>query len=148
MISFLYMKLTIVGGNMLVLQLNCGVISSTSIEEQCCRIKKDWHKLLLQKRRYSEFFWSVIFLFGLNKEIYRVNLHPTGIYLLKVNNRNTKTRCEIRSKLTINTPERLHWPRSDVFIVNFEYVSHINFEHVITGWVIALDFSFSFYETL
>ena len=33
---------------------------------------------------------------------------PAGIYLLKVNNRNTRTRCEIRSKLTIKTPERRH----------------------------------------
>ena len=33
---------------------------------------------------------------------------PAGIYLLKVNNRNTntRTRCEICSKLAINTPER------------------------------------------
>ena len=27
--------------------------------------------------------------------------YPPGIYLLKVNNRNSKTRCEICSKLTI-----------------------------------------------
>ena len=31
---------------------------------------------------------------------------PTGIYLFKVNNKNTRTRCEICSKLTIKTPER------------------------------------------
>ena len=31
-----------------------------------------------------------------------------GIHLLKVNNRNTRTRCEIYSKLTIKTPERHH----------------------------------------
>ena len=29
-----------------------------------------------------------------------------GIYLLKVNNKNTKKRCEICSNLTIKTPER------------------------------------------
>ena len=29
-------------------------------------------------------------------------------YMLKVNNRNTKTSCEICSKLTIKTPERRH----------------------------------------
>ena len=29
-----------------------------------------------------------------------------NIYLFKVNNKNTKRRCEIRSKLTIKTPER------------------------------------------
>ena len=31
---------------------------------------------------------------------------PVDIYLLKVNNTNTRTRCEICSKLTIKTPER------------------------------------------
>ena len=53
------------------------------------------------------------------------NLIPAGIYLLKVNNRNTRTRCEICSKLTINTPERRHWRRSGFFIVNFEHISHL-----------------------
>ena len=63
---------------------------------------------------------------------------PAGIYLLKVNNRN-RTRCEICSKLTIKIPERRHWHRSGIFIVNFEHftpcssVSIVNFEHVITG---------------
>ena len=33
-------------------------------------------------------------------------INPAGIYLLKVNNRNTITKCEICSKLTIKTPER------------------------------------------
>ena len=31
---------------------------------------------------------------------------PADIYLFKVNNRNTRTRCEICSKLTIKTTER------------------------------------------
>ena len=31
---------------------------------------------------------------------------PASIYLLKVNNRNTRTRCETYSKLTIKIPER------------------------------------------
>ena len=50
---------------------------------------------------------------------------PAGIYLLKVNNRNTRTRCEICSKLTINIPERCDWPRSGVLIVNFEHILHL-----------------------
>ena len=33
---------------------------------------------------------------------------PAGNYMFKVNNRNTRTRCEICSKLTIKTPERRH----------------------------------------
>ena len=31
-----------------------------------------------------------------------------NIYLFKVNNRNTRKRCEICSKLTIKTPEQRH----------------------------------------
>ena len=31
---------------------------------------------------------------------------PAGIYLLKVNNRNTRTRCEICSNLTIKAAEK------------------------------------------
>ena len=44
--------------------------------------------------------------------------------MFKVNNRNTRTRCEIRLKLAIKTPERRYWRLSGVFIVNFEYISH------------------------
>ena len=55
-----------------------------------------------------------------------LRLNPAGIYLLKVNNRNTRTRCEICSKLTIKTPERRQWRPLGVFIVYFEYV--------ISGW--------------
>ena len=32
--------------------------------------------------------------------------NPASIYLFKVSNRNTRTRCEMYSKLTIKTPER------------------------------------------
>ena len=68
-----------------------------------------------------------------NKKIFQVKIfnvkhswmYPAGIYLLKVNNRNTRTRCEICSKLTIKTPERHHWCRSGVFIVSFENISHL-----------------------
>ena len=48
-----------------------------------------------------------------------------SIYLLKVNNKNTRARSEICSKLTIKTPDRLQWRRSGVFIVIFEHVSHL-----------------------
>ena len=65
---------------------------------------------------------------------------PAGIYLLKVNNRNTRTRCGICSMLTTHTTKRRHWRRSSVFIVNFKHstpcsVSIVNFEHIIAGWV-------------
>ena len=46
-----------------------------------------------------------------------------GIYLLKVNNGNKRTMCEICSTLTIKAPERRPWDHSDVFIVNFEQMT-------------------------
>ena len=57
-------------------------------------------------------------------EVYAKHI-PAGIYLLKVNNRNTRTKCEICSKLTIKTSERRHWRRPGVFIVNFEHISQL-----------------------
>ena len=42
--------------------------------------------------------------------------------MFKVNNRNTRAKCEVCSKLTIKTPERGQWHRSGVFIVNFEHI--------------------------
>ena len=52
-------------------------------------------------------------------------LVSAGIYLLKVNNKNTRTRYEIYSKLTIKTPEERQWRRSVVLIVNFKHISHL-----------------------
>ena len=40
----------------------------------------------------------------------------------KLNDKNTRTSCEICSNLTIKTLERRHWCRSGVFIVNFEHI--------------------------
>ena len=47
--------------------------------------------------------------------------------MFKVNNRNTRTRCEICSKLAVKPPKRRQWRRrrSGVFIVNFEHISNL-----------------------
>ena len=45
---------------------------------------------------------------------------PGNFYLFKFNNRNTRKRCELSSKLRINTVESLF----GVFIVDFEHISH------------------------
>ena len=45
--------------------------------------------------------------------------NPANIYLLKINNRNTKKKREICSKSTIKSPERRQWHYFGVFIVNF-----------------------------
>ena len=51
--------------------------------------------------------------------------YPVNIYLLKGNNWNTRTRCEICSKLAINTPERRHWRSSDYQLFTNERQNHI-----------------------
>ena len=48
---------------------------------------------------------------------------PSSIHLLKGNNRNIRTSCEICSKLTIKTPERRHCCCSGVFVI-LEHISH------------------------
>ena len=66
-----------------------------------------------------------------NALIFLKTLFPAGIYLLKVNNRNTRTRHEICSKLTIKTPERRQWRPSGVFIVTFEHISQLVLEFLL-----------------
>ena len=51
--------------------------------------------------------------------------NPTGNYIFKVNIRNTRTSCEICSKLTIKTPEWRYWRRPGVFIGNFDHILHL-----------------------
>ena len=65
--------------------------------------------------KYDRFKSQVFMLYIFN------GITPVGNYMFKVNNRNTRTKCEICSKLTIDTTER----RNCVFIVNFEHVSHL-----------------------
>ena len=67
--------------------------------------------------------------------VYRLN--PANINLFKVNNRNTRKRCKIYSKLTVKTPERRHWRHSGVFIVNFEHISYL-FLFIIYSFLFTL----------
>ena len=41
--------------------------------------------------------------------MYKHGHNPTSICMLKINNRNTRTRCKICLKLTIKIPEQRQW---------------------------------------
>ena len=89
----------------------------------------DYHSIELLQ---MSFVWWVISNYAMEKYFpeFVIKAHkqcpsPAGIYFFKVNNGKTRTMCEIYSKLTIKTPERRHWRRSSVFIVNFEDISHL-----------------------
>ena len=60
----------------------------------------------------------------IKKWIAKMQRHSRHLPALNCN-RNTRTRCEICSKLTIMTPERRQWRRYGVFTVNFEHISHL-----------------------
>ena len=63
-------------------------------------------------------------------------VNKVDIYLFKVNNRNTRVRCEICSKLIIKIKEQRQWRPSSVFVIRFEHILHrssvfiVNFEQV------------------
>ena len=50
-------------------------------------------------------YHTISIIFGISHSIQGI---PADIYLLNVNKRNTRTRCEICSKLTLKTPGREH----------------------------------------
>ena len=71
---------------------------------------------------YSKYSFNIFWYIQVNTfKVYKVTVHPAGNYMFKVNNRNTRAKCEICPKLTIKTQER----RSSVFFVNFEHISHL-----------------------
>ena len=50
---------------------------------------------------------------------------PNNHLLDQSQQNNTARRCETCSKLTIKAPKQRQLPRSRVFIVNFEHISHL-----------------------
>ena len=87
-------------------------------------VKSKQKRLLLE--RYANFFTSTLSKVHWLQLAWVSFCHfPACNYMFKVNKWNSRTRCEICSKLTIKTPEWHHWRRSGVFIVNFEHISHI-----------------------
>ena len=47
--------------------------------------------------------------FSSSPSIFTITSFPANIFLFKVNNRNSRKKCEICLNLTIKTPERRHW---------------------------------------
>ena len=79
----------------------------------------------------ADFFW-LPFLKSISTK------RKANNYLSKVNNKNTRTRSELCSKLTTKKLGRHHCSRSDVFIFNFEHVSCpvsiVNFDQMFLYW--------------
>ena len=70
----------------------------------------------------------------------QVGLQANSFHMFKVNNRNTRARCEICSKLAIKITERRHLRLSGTFIVNSGHISHLIVVFLLlTFWVWFLD---------
>ena len=108
-------------------QENCFLIKKTCIFYIKSTLFVKFHKLLMTKLYSITCFCICRVSYRLTRLVYRSNVKPcsASIYLFKVNNRNTRKRCETCSKLTIKTTERRQWSCSGVFIVNFEYIWHL-----------------------
>ena len=68
------------------------------------------------------FLPCIFFFFISPKLIDPLNMNvnnPGNIYMLKVNIRSTRRRCDLEAL------EERQWPRSVVFIVNFEHISYL-----------------------
>ena len=68
--------------------------------------------------KLSDFFWESnsqeVFLAAVSNKVESVRVFiPTGIYLFKVKNRNTRTMCEMCSRLKIKTLERRQYRGSE-----------------------------------
>ena len=103
------------------------LLPMTMLDTCCIALELIFKKLFSRTNSaiYSESFLSTSLFcccFNLAESAIRLSF-PVGIYLVKVNNRNTRIRCEICSMSTIKTPER--YRRSGVFIVKFEHISHL-----------------------
>ena len=75
------------------------------------RVKKRWWieskftTLIKKIKKRQTTYKSVITIIYSRCRCWTESYTPASIYLLKVNNRNTRTMCEICLKLTIKTPE-------------------------------------------
>ena len=56
---------------------------------------------------------------------YADSIYQAGNYMFKVNNRNSRTRCELCSKLTIKIPERRHDVVLVSLLITLKHISHL-----------------------
>ena len=72
--------------------------------------------LLLDLFKWCQPGFSLLFTLNYSYRLLKILIHPQECV------RHHNDAC---SKLTIKTPERPHWRRSGVFIVNLEHISHL-----------------------
>ena len=95
-----------------------------NVDHHCVKYQKFTGFLGVETKNFHTRKLGEITVFYTAKES-RAGSFPASIYLSKVNNRNTWIMCEICSKLIIKTSERHHSTHCNIFIVDFEQISHV-----------------------
>ena len=67
-----------------------------------------------------ELLFCVLDRFRFYRHLHKTYQYPAGNCMFKVNNRNTRPRCEICSMLTIKIPERRHWLLRLLFFIRLK----------------------------
>ena len=71
---------------------------------------QSWAYLTTPWEKHWYKYFPFLVIFNMQKSVSSsYSIFPAGNYTFKVDNRNTRTRCEICSKLTIKTPKRRQW---------------------------------------
>ena len=86
-------------------------------------LSKDF--IFLSKKAPWWCFLGIMWFFLNSKSVEHLStIHCPRRHLLVLNNGNTRTMCEICSKLTIKIPLRHHWSCFGIFILNIEMIPH------------------------
>ena len=81
------------------------VVYSYTISKILCCVRISI-RIIIKKSKYFIDYSQASRWRGKSRCYFFYEAFPAGIYLFKVNNRNTRTRCQICSKLTIKTTKR------------------------------------------
>ena len=105
-------------------QKTCGFLTlSRGIDMAHCAIKWVDYSQIWPSLNHALVSWLLTWSRFLLAELAQ-QYFPSRYLLGQNSNENTRTKCEILSKL-IKTPERCHRRLSDVSVVTFEEISHI-----------------------
>ena len=94
------------------------------------------------KDLFQELFWRFEENSFPREVSFRYRCIPAGIYQLKVNNRNTRTWCEICSKLRKRHSDIVLVSLLLTLIIFYDHILIVNFEHVLTCWYFFLRIGF------
>ena len=75
----------------------------------------------------------------LHSWLHKFSTHFPSAKWLSIFCKNTKTKCELFSKLARKTSKQCRWCCSNVFTTNFEYISHLDLVFLLLLWLLSIN---------